>query len=61
MIANRPVSNSRKTKDILVLNSVSKFHKGVINFSGFIHQTPSKMMNLYEHQYQAISPESIAR
>ena len=38
---------------------MTKFHKVVINFTGFIDQTPSKMMNLNEQR--AITPESMVQ
>ena len=42
-----------------MLNSVTKFHKVVINFTGFIDRTPSKMMNFNEQR--AITPESMVQ
>ena len=38
-------------------NIVSKFHNIVINLSGFIDWTPSKVMNLNEQR--AITPEDM--
>ena len=52
MIANRQFSNLRN-------KIVTKFNKVVINFTGFIDQTPYKLMNLNEQS--AITHENMVR
>ena len=46
-------------KDILLLNIVTKFHKGVIKFNGLRDRTPSKLVHF--HEQRAVIPEGIVR
>ena len=44
-------------KDIIVLNTVTKFHKVVIKITGLIDRTLSKMVNFNEQR--ATTPEGM--